>query len=84
MNTSYAADAAVVSCRSIRRRNKVVHWNRDMLLGLLGIPWSLQDGRVEVDSNSDGEPRSGGRTDVDENQKRRERQTHLHHEEDDV
>ena len=34
--------------------------------------------------HSDGEPRSGGRTDSDENQKRRERQTHLHHEEDGV
>ena len=41
--------AAVVSCRSIRRRNKEERWNCGMLLGILGNPWSLQDGRVEVD-----------------------------------
>ena len=41
--------AAVVTCRSIRRRNKKERWNREMLLGILGNPWSLQDGRVEVD-----------------------------------
>ena len=44
-------NAAVVSCRSIRRRNKEERWNRNMLLGILGNPWSLQDGRVEVDPN---------------------------------
>ena len=44
-------NAAVVSCRSIRRRNKEERWKRDMLLGILGNPWSLQDGRVEVDPN---------------------------------
>ena len=27
---------------------KEERWNRDMLLGILGNPWSLQDGRVEV------------------------------------
>ena len=42
-------NAAVVTCRSIRRRNKEERWNREMLLGILGNPWSLQDGRVEVD-----------------------------------
>ena len=41
--------ATVVTCRSIRRRNKEERWNREMLLGMLGNPWSLQDGRVEVD-----------------------------------
>ena len=41
-------NAAVVTCRSIRRRNKEERWNREMLLGILGNPWSLQDGRVEV------------------------------------
>ena len=41
--------AAVTSCRSIRMRNKEDRWNRDMLLGILVNPWSLQDGRVEVD-----------------------------------
>ena len=41
-------NAAVVSCRSIRRRNKEERRNRDMLLGILGNPWSLPDGRVEV------------------------------------
>ena len=40
---------AVVTCRSIRRRNKEERWNREMLLGMLGNPWSLQDGRVKVD-----------------------------------
>ena len=30
-------------------RDKGERWNRDMLLGILGSPWSLQDGRVEVD-----------------------------------
>ena len=34
--------------------------------------------------SSDGEPRGSRRTDSDENQERRERQTHLHHEEDGV
>ena len=42
-------NAAVVTCRSTRRRNKEERWNREMLLGILGNPWSLQDGRVEVD-----------------------------------
>ena len=41
--------AAVVTCRSIRRRNKEERWNREMLLGILGKPWGLQDERVEVD-----------------------------------
>ena len=44
-------NTAVVACRSIRRRNKEERWNREMLLGVLGNPWSLQDGRVEVDPN---------------------------------
>ena len=35
--------AAVVACRSIRRRNKEERWNREMLLGILGNPWSLED-----------------------------------------
>ena len=34
-----------------RRRNKEERWNREMLLGILGNPWSLQDGCVEVDPN---------------------------------
>ena len=62
-----------------------------MMLGILGNPWSLQDGRVEVNPDpaalarsSDGEPGGSGRTDSDENQERRERQTHLHHVEDGV
>ena len=42
-------NAAVVTCRSIRRRNKEDRWHRERLLGILGNPWSLQDGRVEVD-----------------------------------
>ena len=71
------SNAALVSCCSIRRRNKEERWNRDMLLGILGNPWSLQDGRMEVgpqprsagQKHSDGESRSGGRTDSDENQK---------------
>ena len=48
-----SSNAAVVSCRSIRRRNKEARWNRDLLLGVLGNPWSLQDGRTEreVDLN---------------------------------
>ena len=33
------------------RRNKEERWNREMLLGILGNSWSLQDGRVEVDPN---------------------------------
>ena len=44
-------NAAVVTCRSILRRNKEERWNRELLLGILGNPWSLQDGRVEVDPN---------------------------------
>ena len=44
--------AAVVSCPSIRKRNREERWNRDVLLGILGDPWSLQDGRVEVDANA--------------------------------
>ena len=41
--------ASVLTCRCIRKRNKEERWNREMLLGMLGNPWSLQDGRVEVD-----------------------------------
>ena len=44
-------NAAVVSCRSIGRRNKEERWNCDMLFGILGNPWSLQDGHVEVEPN---------------------------------
>ena len=44
-------NAAVVQCRSIRRRNKDERWNCDVLLGILRNPWSLLDGRVEVDPN---------------------------------
>ena len=44
-------NAAVVSCRSIRRQNEEEHWNGDMMLGILGNPWSLQDGRMEVVPN---------------------------------
>ena len=44
-------NAAAVSCRSNQRLNKEERWNRDMLLGILGNPWSLQDGRGEVDPN---------------------------------
>ena len=43
--------AALTKCRSIRRRNKEDRWNRDMLLYILGNPWSFQDGRVEVEHN---------------------------------
>ena len=42
-------NAALVTCRSIRRRNKEDRRNRELLLAILGNPWSLQDGRVEVD-----------------------------------
>ena len=77
-------NAAVVTCRSIRKRNKEERWNRDVLLGVFGNPRSLQDGRVEVNPkphsasqiSSGGEPGGSG-----QNQERRERQTHLHHEE---
>ena len=44
-------NAAVTSCRNIRRRNKEERWNRDMLLRRLRNLWSLQDGRVEADPN---------------------------------
>ena len=44
-------NAAVVVCRSIRRRNKEERWNRDLLLSALGNPWSLQDGRMEIDQH---------------------------------
>ena len=61
-----------------------------MLLGLLGNPWRLQDGRVEVDPNPAAPARYipmvnpevvAGPTVT---KKRRECQTHLHHEEDGV
>ena len=42
-------NAVVVTCGSIRRRNKEERWNRELLLGILGNPCSLHDGRVEVD-----------------------------------
>ena len=84
-------NASVVACRSIRKRNQEERWNREMMLGILGNPWSLQDGRVEADHNpaapaisSDGEHGDSGRADSDANQERREWQTHLHHEEDGV
>ena len=85
-------NAAVVQCRSIRRRNKDERWNCDVLLGILGNPWSLHDGRVEVDPNPAAparhipmvNPEVEAGTDCHENQKRRECQTHLHHEEDGV
>ena len=44
-------NAAVVVCRSIRRRNREERWNRDLLLGALGNSWSLQDKQVEIDQN---------------------------------
>ena len=44
------SNTAAVSCRS-RRRNKEERWDRDLLLGVLGNPWSLHDGRWEVDHN---------------------------------
>ena len=53
-----------------------------MLLGILRNLWSLQDGRVEVNPDPAAPARyllmvnSGGRTDSEENQERRERQTH--------
>ena len=84
--------AAVVSCRSIRRRNKEERWKRDLLLRILGNPWSLQDGRAEVDPNTAAPARyvpmvnpevEAGPT-VTKAQKRRECQTHQHHEEDGV
>ena len=40
-------NAAVVTCRNIRRRSKEERWSRELLLGILGNPCSLQDGRVE-------------------------------------
>ena len=43
--------AAVVLSRSIRGQSKVERWNRDVLLGILGNPWSLHGGRVKVDPN---------------------------------
>ena len=43
------SNTAAVACRS-RRRNEEERWDRD-LLGVLGNPWSLQDGRVEIDHN---------------------------------
>ena len=46
-----SSNAAVVSCRSIRRRHTEERWNRDMLLDVLGNPWSLQDGREVIDLN---------------------------------
>ena len=61
-----------------------------MLLGILGNPWSLQDGCVEVDPNSAAPARyipiviSEVETDNNENQKQRECQTHLRHDEDGV
>ena len=45
-------NAAVVSRRSIRRRNKEERGNRDTLLGVFAKPWNLQEGRVELDPNS--------------------------------
>ena len=66
--------------------------NRDVLLGMLGNPWSSQDGRLEVDPNLaaparhipmvNPEVEAGLR--VIKTQKRRESQMHLHHEEDGV
>ena len=41
----------VTMCRSIRKRIEEERWNRDMLLGILGTPWSMEDGRVEVEPN---------------------------------
>ena len=49
--------AAVVLSRSIRGQSKEERWNRDVLLGILGNPWSLQDGRVKVDPNTATTPR---------------------------
>ena len=43
------SNTAAVACRS-RRRNEEERWDRD-LLGVLGNPWSLQDGHVEIDHN---------------------------------
>ena len=40
------------TCRSTRRCNKAERWNLDMLLGILGNLWSLQDGRVELDHST--------------------------------
>ena len=48
-NTRTSNNAALVTCRSIRRRNKEERWNRELLLGIHGTPRSLHDGRVEVD-----------------------------------
>ena len=56
------------SLSSIRRRNTEERWNFEMLLGILGNPWSLQDGRVESrpcrtsQMPSSGEPGGSGRT----------------------
>ena len=43
------SNTAAVACRS-RRRNEEERWDPD-LLGVLGNPWSLQVGRVEIDHN---------------------------------
>ena len=84
--------AAAASRRSIRRRNKEERWNRDVLLGILENPGSLQDGRVEVDHIPAAPARTipmvnpeveAGPT-TGEIQERGERQTILHHEEDGV
>ena len=82
-------NAAVVTWRSIRRRNKEERWNCERLLSILGNPWSLQEdvwSRPCCTSqiHSDGEPGSQGWTDSNETQKRRVRQTYSHHEEDGI
>ena len=80
----------MVTYRRIRTRNKEERWNRDMLLGILGNPGSLQDGRVEVDPTPAALARyitmvnpevEAGPTVT---KTRKKCQTHLHHEEDGV
>ena len=82
--------AAVVSCRSIQKRNKEERWNRHVLLGILGNRRSSQHGRVEVDPNPAAPARyipvvnsEAGPT-VKKTINEEKRQTHVHHEQDGV
>ena len=85
-------NAAVVTCRSLRRRNKEERWNRERLLDVLGTPWSLQDGRVEVDPDPAAparyiqmvNPEVKAEPTATKTEERRIWQTYLHHEEDRV
>ena len=58
--------AAVVSCRSIRRRNKEERWNRDIGNTRKSLDFARRP-RSAGQIHSDGEPRSGGQSDSNEN-----------------